>query len=64
MIVMKKKYQIPTTETISLSIMTVMVPDEMSDPIFEGANTSLFEEDENEDWGVDNSYDSNNKLWK
>lgn len=64
MIVKKKKYQIPTIETISLGIMTVMVPDEMSDPIFGGANTSLFEEDENEDWGEENSYKSNGKLWK
>ena len=61
---MKKKYQIPTTETISLGIMDVMVPPDviMSDPTV-GANTSVFDEGENEEWGSENSYQQKTKLW-
>lgn len=48
---MKKKYQIPTTETISLGTTKVMVPNEMSNPSVGGANTYVYEEDMETGWG-------------
>lgn len=62
---MKKKYQIPTTETISLGTTEVMVPNEMSNPSVGGANTYVLEEEEEEQWGTMYSPPdiSENKLW-
>ena len=65
MIVMKKKYQTPTAEIISLGITEVMVPNEMSDPSFGGgeANTFVFEEDTRGGWGEWNPNRPETMLW-
>ena len=44
---MKKKYIIPVTELIELSTTDLMVPNQMSDPSFGGANfCDTFDEEE------------------
>ena len=62
---MKKKYQIPIAEIISLGITEVMVPNEMSNPSVGGseANTYVFEEDIKEGWGDWNPERPENMLW-
>lgn len=63
MIVMKKNYQIPTTEIIPFDTEVVMVPNEMSDPTFVGANSYSFEDEESEENGYFELDKPENKLW-
>ena len=60
---MKKKYQIPTTEPISLGVEIVMVPNEMSDPVLGGANDYVFEEEVCDEWGAYDIEKPESKLW-
>ena len=60
---MKKKYQTPATDIISLGTEEVMVPNQMSNPTVGGANDYVFEEEVDEGWGANNPDRPESKLW-
>ena len=60
---MKKKYQTPATDIISLGTEEVMVPNQMSNPTVGGANDYVFEEEVCDEWGAYDIEKPESKLW-